>query len=83
MAELYASACVLSRADAELLDATPSVAARTYPVAELCLRRSLRRVRRWLAKLHENDDEAVTAAADAALRREGARPRCTGTRPER
>ena len=66
-AELYASACVLSRADAELLDATPSVAARTYPVVELCLRRSLRRVRRWLAKLHENDDEAVTAAADAAL----------------
>ena len=33
----------------------------------LCLRRSLRRVRRWLAKLHDNDDLLVTAAADAAL----------------
>lgn len=68
-AELFASACVLSRADAELSVASESEAARIYPVAELSLRRSLRRVRRWLAKLHENDDEAVTAAADAALGR--------------
>ena len=68
-AEIFASACVLSRADAELAAATDHQAARTFPVAELSLRRSLRRVRRWLAKLHENDDAAVTAAADAALGR--------------
>jgi alkylation response protein AidB-like acyl-CoA dehydrogenase len=70
-AELYASACVLSRMDAELVQADSAGAGRprSYPVAELSLRRSLRRVRRWLAKLHENDDAAVTAAADAALGR--------------
>jgi hypothetical protein len=68
-AELFASACVLSRADAELAAATSHDAERTYAVAELSLRRSLRRVRRWLAKLHENDDSVVTAAADAALGR--------------
>jgi len=70
-AELYASACVLSRLDAELAQADSAGAdrPRSYPVAELSLRRSLRRVRRWLAKLHENDDAAVTAAADAALGR--------------
>jgi hypothetical protein len=66
-AEIFASACVLSRADAELAEATEHEAARAYPVAELSLRRSLRRARRWMAKLHENDDAAVTAAADAAL----------------
>lgn len=68
-AEIFASACVLSRADAELAAASESEAARTFPVADLSLRRSLRRVRRWLAKVHENDDAAVTAAADAALGR--------------
>jgi hypothetical protein len=67
--ELYASACVLSRIDAELALADGSDRPRTYPVADLSLRRSLRRVRRWLAKLHENDDAVVTAAADAALGR--------------
>lgn len=68
-AELFASACVLSRADAELTQASAADGARTRAVADLSLRRSLRRVRRWLAKLHENEDNAVTAAADAALGR--------------
>jgi hypothetical protein len=68
-AELFASACVLSRADAELTGAGVDTGSRTRAVAELSLRRSLRRVRRWMAKLHENDDAAVTAAADVALGR--------------
>jgi alkylation response protein AidB-like acyl-CoA dehydrogenase len=66
--ELFASACVLSRADAELATAGPQDGG-TRSVAELSLRRSLRRIRRWLAKLHENDDALVTAVADAALGR--------------
>jgi hypothetical protein len=66
-AELFASACVLSRADAELAAMGGNDEARTRAVVDLSLRRSLRRVRRWLAKLHENDDAGVTAAAEAAL----------------
>jgi alkylation response protein AidB-like acyl-CoA dehydrogenase len=65
--ELFASVCILSRAGAEL--ATTRASHGTLSVAEFGLRRSLRRVRRWLAKLHENDDALVTAAADAALGR--------------
>src|SRR5436309_1313127 len=56
--ELFASACVLSRCDAE----GESIA------ADLFLRRSLRRVRRWLRKLRDNDDDLVTATADATLK---------------
>src|SRR5206468_3808712 len=56
--ELFASACVLSRCDAE----GESVA------ADLFLRRSLRRVHRWLRKLRDNDDALVTAVADETLR---------------
>jgi alkylation response protein AidB-like acyl-CoA dehydrogenase len=69
VAELFASACVLSRADAELAVADDGTGSRTRAVAELSLRRSLRRARRWLATLHENDDAAVTAAADEMLGR--------------
>src|SRR5439155_12926903 len=50
--ELFASACVLSRWDAEL----PGANGAGDSAADLFLRRSLRRVRRWLAKLHDNDD---------------------------
>jgi alkylation response protein AidB-like acyl-CoA dehydrogenase len=64
--ELFVCACVLSRADAELA-ATADPKGGDMRVVELCLRRSLQRVRRWLAKLHDNDDLLVTAAADAAL----------------
>jgi hypothetical protein len=60
---------VLSRADAELAVADDGTGSRTRAVAELSLRRSLRRARRWLATLHENDDAAVTAAADEMLGR--------------
>src|ERR1041384_7135490 len=55
--ELFASACVLSRCEAE----------GTSPAAELFVSRSLRRVRRWLSKIRDNDDALVSAVADAAL----------------
>ncbi len=66
--ELFASACVLSRWDAELQSAAGANGA-MHTAASLFLHRSLRRVRRWLAKLHQNDDALVTAAANAALGR--------------
>ncbi|HEY5895440.1 MAG TPA: acyl-CoA dehydrogenase family protein [Chthoniobacterales bacterium] len=65
--ELFASACVLSRWDADL---QTGVMHRDRAAA-LFLRQSARRVRRWLADLRDNDDEAVTAAAEAVLRHEG------------
>jgi hypothetical protein len=59
--------CVLSRWDAELLNPPPAAGA-GLSAADLYLRRSFRRVRRWLSELHENDDDLVTATADAALK---------------
>ncbi len=56
--ELFASACVLSRIEAQ----------GSGPSAELFLRRSLRRVRRWLGKLRDHDDALVTAVADDVLK---------------
>ncbi|HYR58616.1 MAG TPA: acyl-CoA dehydrogenase family protein, partial [Chthoniobacteraceae bacterium] len=66
--ELFASACVLSRWDADL---QAGIVHRDRAAA-LFLRESARRVRRALSELRDNDDEAVTAAADAALRHDGA-----------
>jgi alkylation response protein AidB-like acyl-CoA dehydrogenase len=62
--ELFASACVLSRWDADL-QAGITHDDRT---AALFLRESSRRVNRALAELRENDDETLVAAADAVLR---------------
>jgi len=64
---LYASLCVLSRWDAEILKPSHG-AGDDLSAADLYLRRSFRRVRRWLSELHENDDDLVTATANAALR---------------
>ena len=64
--ELFASACVLSRRDAELeMGGEDSQCA-----AELFLRASRRRVKQALSELHDNDDNAVTAAANEALKKE-------------
>ena len=62
--ELFASACVLSRWDADL----QAGVTHGDPAAALFLSESSRRVGRSLAELRENDDEALTAAADAVLR---------------
>jgi acyl-CoA dehydrogenase family protein 9 len=67
--ELFASTSVLSRWDAEMQFAQRNgeSAAETNRAAELFLRQSFRRIRRFLADLNNNDDKAVLAAADAAL----------------
>ena len=67
---LYAGACVLSRWDAELQNSNHAAdsVGDSNEAADLYLRRSFRRVRRWLGELHENDDDLVTATANAALR---------------
>jgi acyl-CoA dehydrogenase family member 9 len=68
--ELFASTCALSRWDAELQfarrngDSAP-VQNRT---ADLFLRQSFRRIRRFLSDLNDKDDEAVLATADSVLR---------------
>jgi alkylation response protein AidB-like acyl-CoA dehydrogenase len=68
--ELFASACVLSRWDAEL-QAAP-VPGDSEPgwqsAAEYFVRGSLRRVRRSLAEMNDADDAVVTATADWALK---------------
>jgi hypothetical protein len=65
--ELFASACVLSRWDADLQAGVPH----NDQAASLFLHESSRRANRFLAELRENDDEILTAAADAALRHKG------------
>jgi acyl-CoA dehydrogenase family member 9 len=68
--ELFASTSVLSRWDAEMQFAQRNgeSEAKTNRAAELFLRQSFRRIRRFLADLNNNDDKAVLAAADSALR---------------
>ncbi len=69
--EVYASACVLSRLDAELQQ--PEIRLPEFSphqaAAEYFLASSSRRIRRYLRELHDNDDESRTAAADSALSR--------------
>jgi hypothetical protein len=62
--ELFASACVLSCWDAELqAGGADSASARLF----MCM--SFPRFRRFLNDLRDNDDEAMTVAADAAFAR--------------
>jgi acyl-CoA dehydrogenase family protein 9 len=65
--ELFASACVLSRWDADL----QAGLMHRDRAAAVFLRLSARRTQGWLAELRDNDDDAVTAAADALLRHDG------------
>jgi len=67
--ELFASACVLSRWDAELQAGAPPDAT---PAAELFLRGAFRRARRSLAEMNDADDPVVTATADRMLKNGGA-----------
>jgi hypothetical protein len=71
--ELFASACVLSRWDAESKsksDGQPDNAA-TGSVPDLFLRASFRRFRAALAELKDNDDLAITRTADRVLGQPG------------
>jgi acyl-CoA dehydrogenase family member 9 len=68
--ELFASSCVLSRYDAELQafrrngESSPS----EQNPAELFLRQSLRRARRFLGGLTDNEDRTVLGTASSLLR---------------
>nr|MDQ6940578.1 acyl-CoA dehydrogenase family protein [Verrucomicrobiota bacterium] len=67
--EMFASACVLSRYDSELqgISQNGSASPENHRAAELFLRQSLSRTRRFLADLNENDDKALLETANAVL----------------
>ena len=67
--DLFASTCVLSRWDAELQFARRNgdSGPQTNHAADLFLRQSFRRIRRFLSDLSENEDKAVVATANSAL----------------
>ena len=67
--EMFASACVLSRLDAELqgIGQNGSAAPGSHAAAELFLRQSFRRIRNFLRDLTENDDRALLATANTVL----------------
>jgi acyl-CoA dehydrogenase family protein 9 len=67
--DLFASTCVLSRQDSEIQLARRNgdSAAPDHSAADLFLRQSFRRIRRFLAGLTDNDDKALLAAANSVL----------------
>jgi alkylation response protein AidB-like acyl-CoA dehydrogenase len=69
--ELFASAAVLSRWDAELQapPAGPGTNGTPHSVPELFLVTSFRRVHQALAELHDNEDRMVTAVANQVLQK--------------
>ena len=69
--DLFASTCALSRWDSEIQHGQRNgdSSGNNSRAAELFLRQSFRRIRGFLAGLTDNDDKAVLAAAEAALRK--------------
>jgi alkylation response protein AidB-like acyl-CoA dehydrogenase len=67
--DLFASTCVLSRLDSEIQFARRNgdAAEPDHAAADLFLRQSFRRIRRFLAGLTDNDDKAVLASAKSCL----------------
>jgi len=67
--DLFASTCVLSRQDAEIQRARRNgdSAPPDHSAADLFLRESFRRIRRYLGGLTDNDDKALLAAANSVL----------------
>jgi acyl-CoA dehydrogenase family member 9 len=67
--DLFASTCVLSRQDAELQFAQRNgdSAPPDHFAADLFLRESFRRIRRFLGGLTDNDDKALLKAANSCL----------------
>jgi acyl-CoA dehydrogenase family protein 9 len=70
--EMFASACVLSRWDAELEAAARNGSSVTgsQHAADLFLRRSFRNIRQFLGGLNDNDDKAMLETANAVLGKE-------------
>jgi hypothetical protein len=71
--DLFAATCVLSRRDAELQLAQRNGNSSTSDqfAANLFLRQSFRRIRRFLAGLTDNDDKSVLATATSILGKPG------------
>src|SRR6267378_3524421 len=71
--DLFASTCVLSRQDAELQFAqrNGSSSPSDQFAADLFLRQSFRRIRRFLTGLTNNDDKSVLATANSILGKPG------------
>jgi hypothetical protein len=67
--DLFASTCVISRYDAEieLARRNGDTAPLDHSAADLFLRQSIRRIRRFLGGLTDNDDKSILAAANSAL----------------
>jgi hypothetical protein len=67
--EMFASACVISRLDAELqsVGRNGDAVAGSRQAADLFLRQSFHRIRRFLSELTDNDDRALLATANAVL----------------
>jgi acyl-CoA dehydrogenase family member 9 len=67
--DLFASTCVLSRLDAEIQFARRNGDSESadHSAADLFLRQSFRRIRRFLGGLTDNDDKSLLAAANSAL----------------
>jgi alkylation response protein AidB-like acyl-CoA dehydrogenase len=67
--DLFASTCVLSRQDAEIQRARRNgdSAPPDHSAADLFLRESFRRIRRYLDGITDNDDKALLAAANSVL----------------
>ena len=67
--EMFASACVISRLDAELqgVERNGDAVAGNHRAAELFLRQSFHRIRRFLSELTDNEDEALLATANSVL----------------
>ena len=66
---MFASACVISRLDAELqgVGRNGDAAAGSHQAAQLFLRQSFHRIRRFLSELTDNDDKALLATANSVL----------------
>jgi hypothetical protein len=67
--EMFASACVISRLDSQLQGVAQNGAstAGNRRAAELFLRQSFHRIKRFLSELTDNDDEALLATANSVL----------------
>jgi hypothetical protein len=67
--DLFASTCVLSHQDSEIQLALRNgdSAPLDHSAADLFLRQSFRRIRRFLGGLTDNDDKSLLGAADSVL----------------
>ena len=67
--EMFASACVLSRLDSDLkgISQNGASAPANRKAAQLFLRQSFHRIRRFLTELTENDDAELLATANSVL----------------